>query len=81
VTGQNDTLSDNAVGGGWERCSCRDQAERGGMVRRWGVASEVEEGDIAPGKRTDEGCNGGLARVQETGEFVHIVRRVAGMRE
>ena len=81
MTGQDDAFGDDTVGGGWEGCSCRDQAQRGGVVRRRCCAGEVEEGNVAPGQRTDEGSNGRLARMQEAREFMHVVWCVAGMRE
>ena len=51
------------------------------MVGRGCFTCEEEEGDIAPGQRTDERRNGRLARVEEARELVHVVWCVSSMRE
>lgn len=57
VASQDDTLGDNAVCGWGKRGSGRYQSEGRGVFWCGCCAGEIEKWDIAPGQRTNEGCD------------------------
>lgn len=85
VACEDDAFGNDAVGAGGKGGACCDEAEGVGCGLRCvggeDGALKVEEGDVSPCQGADEGGDGSLAGVNVAVELVHVVRRVAGLRE